>query len=779
MISTHRCRSVAILLLINGIVLYGFLARYNDYLGHAEKMWGYLGTSDDPTCILDAAARVLATGTFAQFDGTYARVTGLAGYGLGLLAMAVGGLYPGYAWLRFWLVCIGSLIPLVGFIIVRAAFGSVIAGLGVAALLACEPLLITESKTIYHDVPTTVFAGLSLYYLYHLLREERFQPWRAMRLGLVSGLTILAKMSHLCLLAVIVGSVLFRRWTCPRWKNVGVALLATLFVLGLWVGRNSRICGAPILSSQSGFAFAASTGQAVWKPPGAGGEIATVGQEQRFNQAYVTQALRWIQRHPREYAHQVLKKIFNFWSRGPSPWWRWLLWGVPVSLGVGLLWGRSTLPAIVPCLLYLLCYTTTFGFVWPAVPTYYPPFVFLLILILALAFTVILEPLWRLLLRAATFMSVPPLAVRGTAVCLCLGIGLGPLTGAWRTMMAYHRRAAEERSFLAWVGTVLPSNAIIIKTDVGDPWEVQRYTHRPVVFNILYGMPWVVYKTPYGWRDYRQDYEPINHHPTAFRFDRQRDHGMVDAAVSLEPSACEAFRREGVRQLLTLWRARGRELFVLDTDARLLAETFLPLNAYALRGDELSVKFFQAFPQNPRRSLYRLLRHDDPRWVQFGPGMEEAVVWETVPSPRRQVTTVRFVGAFGRHPGMAKILVNGTYAMSFSLGSDSDGTWTEHGYHLTYQRQHAWWEMKGPQHSIGVFTLTVPVHVVTAGKPLTLSISPLLVSGDPECWFGLLDVPQGEGVATLIGASEVLRHMDDGQSGHMDIWIARSEPARF
>ncbi len=771
----------AIPLIVGSIVLYGLLLRYNDYQAHRDEAWGYLGAIGDQTLILDSAARVLATGTFAQFDGTYARVTGLAGYGLGLLAMAVGGLYPGYAWLRLWLIGIGALLPLMGFFVIRLALGNVVAAAGVALLLANEPLLITESRTIYHDVPTTVLAGASLMLLYRLLREDRPRPRLAAWLGVMTGLTILAKMSHMCFVAVIIGSAALRRWTWARWKNVGVALCVAGLVIGVWVGRNAKILGTPMLSSQAGLSFVSGTGQHISKPPGAGGEIATVGQEQRFNQAYMRQAFTWIAHHPREYVRHVVKKFSDFWLKGPSPWWRWLLWGLVASLAVLLLWERRLFSAMIPIGLYLLLYTTTFSVVWPAIPTYYPPFTFLVILMIAPAIAGTVGRVWRGICQITNSLGGSPAVVRGIATLCCVGMGIGPLTTAWRTARASQCQAAENRAFLTWSETVLPPEAVILKTHLGDPWEVQQYTQRPVVFNVLNGMPWVIYKTPYGWRDYRQDYESIDRHPTAFRFDRQRDHGTVDAAVYLEPAWREAvWKEEGIRQLLAVWRTRGRDLFVLDTDATPLAQTFLPLNGYPLRGDELGLKFFRAFPYNPHRTIYRLIPHDDPRFAQFGPGMEEAVVWQTAPSPWRQGTTVQFMGAFGRHPGMAKLLVNGTYALSFRLGSDSDGVWVENGYHFAYQRQRPWWEMKGhPQYSIGVFTLTVPAHAAIAGQPLTLSISPLLVSGDPECWFAVLDVHQREGFTTLVGASEVWRNMDDGQSGHADMWVARSEPARF
>lgn len=794
-------RKVTVLLFL--IVLYGFLLRYDHYQSKLYEDWNYLGTTTDSVLMIDAAARVLGTGTFMQFDGTYARVTGLAGYGLALLAMAIGGLYPGFHWLRLGLIMIGSLVPVAGFFVINTALGSAVAGLGVAALLASEPILVTESRTIYHDVPATLCAGIALYWLMRLLREDRFRPRLAVGLGLATGLTILAKMSHLCLVAVIIGSVVLQRWTLARWKNVGVALAVTLCVLGIWMGRNAKVLGMPILSSQSGVVFAASTGQAVWKPPGAGGEIATVGQEQRFNQSYVQQALEWITAHPREYATIAIGKIRAFWLEGPSPWQRSLLWGIVASLVILFTWERRFLLAMVPIGLYLVLYSVTFGFTWPALPTYYPPFLFLLILALAPIFSGTFGRLWQVARWAAESVRCPKAVLDTVALTMCCVIGLPFLKTPWHEFRQYGQQAANERAYLAWAGTVLPEEAIIVKTDLWNPWQAQQLTQRPVLFNALNGIPWFMHKTPYSVRDYQQDWQSVNFNPTSFRFDIARDHGRMDAALHLSPEELELFQKERVRGLPSIWRRRHRQLFLLDVDAKVLAESFLPANAYALRGDELAVKFYRAFPQDPRRTLYRLVARDDAALGHFGRGTEQAVIWQTAPCPERRATTIWFEGAFGKQPGLARLLVNGRYAMAFQLGATGDRQWTENGYRLEYRQRRPWWDIRpltGTLYSVGTLTLTVPASIVTPGQPLTVSVSPLLVTGDPDSWFAVLNkkdtlqmltqqgggpprpvgAQQIEGFKMLVGSSEVLRSRDDGRSGRSavgttDFWLARAQ----
>jgi len=357
-----------------------------------------------------------------------------------------------------------------------------------------------------------------------------------------------------------------------------------------------------------------------------------------------------------------------------------------------------------------------------------------------------------------------------------------------------------EQAYLAWAGTVLPKEAIIVKTDRGDPWQTQRMTQRPVAFNVLYGIPWFMHKTPYRVLDYQQDWQSVNFNPTSFRFDLPRNQEQVDAALHLTPEDLAVYQRDQMRGLLKIWRQRGRQLFVLNADARVLAETFLPLNAYPLRGDELALKFYAAFPGDPPRALYRLVEHNDPRLAAFGAGAEEAVIWTTAPCQASGPTTVWFTGAFGERAGIAKVLVNGAYAMSFRLGAAGDATWTENGYRLEYRQQRPWWtRTEGPKFSAGTFALTVPAHVVTPRRPLTIAISPLLVTGDAESWFGVInktdtlatliaqgqvstdpssDVQHLEGFDNLVGTSEVLRRVDATLSEPTEIWLARarSEP---
>lgn len=773
--------------LLLGIILYGMVLRYNSYQSNDQARWGSFGTTSDEMWIMDSAARFVETGQLSYAHGTFALITGLFAFAFAIPIFAVAGLYPGYRLVITGLTLLGGLLPLVGYFATRTAFQSRLAGLSIALLLAIEPSLVVEAQTFNHDMAAALCVGLSVWALSSILRQQRFSPRQAVGLGMILGLSILVKFSQMCLLGVMLGSAALQRRTRALWQNVGLALVIALVPAAVWVWRNTVVVGAPMMGSGTGVLIALGTGQPLQPPPGAGGELVQSGQEKEFTKLYLRQVWPWIKTHPRDYALKIAKNVCLFWALSPSPWWKWLLWGMGVSLAVMIGWERRLLPSFAPVALYLMAFSIAHGLIHSPVARYYPPLVSMVIIALGPGIVGVLEPLWRWLQnRLAPFVCSRAL-FDNLVVLGSLGCGLFFARGDIRELQQHHQHVMAERAFLSWVGAVLPQEAIIIKTNVGDPWEAQRYTQRPVVFGLLYDKPWVIYKTPYSVHDYRRDYQHARHF-FHFRFDIARGRDQIDAMAYLTLPEVEAIETKGPQALLSFWRQRGRQLFVLDTDATGLVGTYLPLNAYALRGDELTLKFYGAFPQDPTRAVYRLVEHADSRLAEFGPEHEEVVQWTTAPCGARQQTTVWFTGAFGSKPGVAKILVNGRYAMSFGLAPDGDSTWVEEGYRLEYHQWRPRWGVStGPQYSMGLLTLTIPAEKTAPGQPITLSVSPLIMNGNPESWFGLVDqrdnvpaskdLPKGqqvEGLATLQATSDILRAMDDGRGHRRDIWVARN-----
>ena len=123
--------------------------------------------------------------------------------------------------------------------------------------------------------------------------------------------------------------------------------------------------------------------------------------------------------------------------------------------------------------------------------------------------------------------------------------------------------------------------------------------------------------------------------------------------------------------------------------------------------------------------------------------------WETAVVPAKQGTTFAFIAAtsllpseYSRGPE-AKLLVNGRYALTFTIGFTRDVTWSEGEYQLKYLSKrveypffgaHRQFELNG---NSGIYQLTVPASVVEAGKAAVLEVELQPFAGWTHSWFAL------------------------------------------
>lgn len=119
-------------------------------------------------------------------------------------------------------------------------------------------------------------------------------------------------------------------------------------------------------------------------------------------------------------------------------------------------------------------------------------------------------------------------------------------------------------------------------------------------------------------------------------------------------------------------------------------------------------------------------------WWAEGQMKNNTLSWKTAPVPAKQPTTFSFIGAtcvlpyeLSRGP-LAKLGVNGKYALTFTLGFNKDFVWREGEYELRYISKrveypyfssHRELELNG---NSGIFQLSVPASDVDAGVPVTL-----------------------------------------------------------
>jgi 4-amino-4-deoxy-L-arabinose transferase-like glycosyltransferase len=104
------------------------------------------------------------------------------------------------------------------------------------------------------------------------------------------------------------------------------------------------------------------------------------------------------------------------------------------------------------------------------------------------------------------------------------------------------------------------------------------------------------------------------------------------------------------------------------------------------------------------------------------------VVWRTAPCPQKRTTTFAFTASMGEEEGKAELWLNDKYVFTFDLGDAfTSRTWQQDGYQLSFTNKLM---VAG---NSGIFLLTVPPDVVTAGQGIELRVVP--VDGQDGAWF--------------------------------------------
>jgi hypothetical protein len=121
-------------------------------------------------------------------------------------------------------------------------------------------------------------------------------------------------------------------------------------------------------------------------------------------------------------------------------------------------------------------------------------------------------------------------------------------------------------------------------------------------------------------------------------------------------------------------------------------------------------------------------------WWAAGQMKNNILSWKTAPVPAKEPTTFVFIGATSVLPSeilrgpVAKLSVNGKYALSFTLGVNKDYTWKEGDYELKYISKRVEYPYFGSHRELelngnsGIFQLSVPASDVEPGKPVLLQV---------------------------------------------------------
>lgn len=152
---------------------------------------------------------------------------------------------------------------------------------------------------------------------------------------------------------------------------------------------------------------------------------------------------------------------------------------------------------------------------------------------------------------------------------------------------------------------------------------------------------------------------------------------------------------------------------------------------------------------------------------------KNTLAWRTAIVPQKEPTTFSFVGAssptpaeFSRGP-LAKLTVNGRYALTFSIGMLRNYTWTENGYELKYISKRVEFPYFGTQRQFqldgnsGLYQLSVPAQTVEAGKPAIIEVELLPFKQWHNGWFmvkAYKDVLKQQTIANLENEINTLRN---------------------
>lgn len=158
-------------------------------------------------------------------------------------------------------------------------------------------------------------------------------------------------------------------------------------------------------------------------------------------------------------------------------------------------------------------------------------------------------------------------------------------------------------------------------------------------------------------------------------------------------------------------------------------------------------------------------------WWTHGTVQTNRVSWRTAVVPTKQATTFAFIGAtavlpseFSRGP-RARLLVNGTPALTFAIGFNRDMTWREGEFELKYLSKRIEYPFAGSHRQFelhgnnGIYHLRVPASVVEAGKPVVLTVELLPFPGWDGGWFAVKERRDvlGQSLEILSGEVESLR----------------------
>lgn len=185
------------------------------------------------------------------------------------------------------------------------------------------------------------------------------------------------------------------------------------------------------------------------------------------------------------------------------------------------------------------------------------------------------------------------------------------------------------------------------------------------------------------------------------------------------------------------------------------------------------------FHHNGNRSLATLDYRGNTRgymtaaWWAPGQAKNNVLKWRTAAVSGKKTTAFFFVGAsaptpveFSRGP-QVKLMVNGKYALTFSIGMLRNFVWKEGDYELKYTAQRVEYPYFGTMREFhldgnsGLYQFTVPADAVEAGKPVEITAQMVPFPRWNNGWFMVKpykDLLQKKSIEDLQGELNTLRN---------------------
>ena len=141
------------------------------------------------------------------------------------------GIYPGLYLAKIGLLLVGSLSSVLVYTLARQLFQNRWAALAAGLAFAAGPLSIGETTFIMNDTLALFFFLATMNLLAHVLRSERPSSKIVFSLGVLAGLTALARFAYFPILLVVFLSLLLRP------KHLLLLSLAIFLTFGSWMTR--------------------------------------------------------------------------------------------------------------------------------------------------------------------------------------------------------------------------------------------------------------------------------------------------------------------------------------------------------------------------------------------------------------------------------------------------------------------------------------------------------------------------------------------------------------